>query len=131
MNYDKPHATECPTCGRVAAFKMKASTLGRFTAHVLPPAHLRPSEADASPLQQAIADWSLSVGAFLRREMAPHPRCAACSILMGPGHLEAGTERLCGTCCDRRPANGAAVDMGISRKAIGRRGWLSDYAVEQ
>lgn len=131
MNHDKPHVTECSTCSRIAALKLKASALGRFTADVLPAAHLRPSEADASPLQLAIADWSLSVGAFLRREMAPHPRCAACSILMGPGHLEAGTEGLCGTCCDRRPVRGNGVGIVIGRKAIGRRGWLSDYAVEQ
>ena len=28
---------------------------------------------------------------------APHPRCDRCTVLMGPGHVEAGLDRFCGT----------------------------------
>jgi hypothetical protein len=67
----------------------------------------------------------------LRLEMATHARCEQCGILMGPGHIEASTSSLCGTCVCRHRASQAGGEPPIRRSTIGRRGWLSDYAVER
>lgn len=129
MSRPKPTEIECATCRRVAAFKAKADVLQEFIAPVLPPAlSLRQIDPELTPRQRVATTWFLQIAACLKREMAPHPRCASCSILLGPGHLEPGTDGYCGTCWLARATlveatGGEAVDRAV----FGRRGWLSDH----
>jgi hypothetical protein len=118
-----PHATQCHICSRVAALKARAEPIGRLKAK---PFH-RSSEANPSPRQSAAAEWQDDADAFLRREMARHSRCAKCGILTGPGHIEAGDTALCGTCQGRNPGLPAPA---TKRHTIGRRGWHSDYSLD-
>jgi hypothetical protein len=47
--------------------------------------------------ERSVVDWSFAISKCLRQGMALHPRCSVCSILMGPGHSDAGIGPLCGT----------------------------------
>jgi hypothetical protein len=47
--------------------------------------------------QRVAADWGFAISNCLRRGMAFHARCRACTILMGPGHTDAGIGPFCGT----------------------------------
>ena len=94
MSHDKSYQIECPKCRAVAALEDKAWLLQTFINRVLPRSFSRRRTADeATPREQGALAWSLSISECLRRAMAAHPRCAACSVLMGPGHVEAGIER--------------------------------------
>lgn len=64
-------------------------------------------------------------------EMAEHARCEKCGILMGPGHIEAAGNSMCGTCQCRGTATSAPLTLEQRRSAIGRRGWHSDYPTER
>jgi hypothetical protein len=48
-----------------------------------------------TPKQRGAAAWALAISNCLRRELSLHPRCGVCSILMGPGHTEAGIGQFC------------------------------------
>jgi hypothetical protein len=123
MSHQKTSETRCLTCSRTEALKINADVLQRSIASVLPTSSPRgPSEAESTPVQLAAATRHSAIGACLKLEMAPHPRCAGCGILMGPGHLETGIDRHCGSCHDNVSPSGAI---------LGRRGWHSDYAIKR
>jgi hypothetical protein len=130
MIEEKRVGSECSTCSRIAAMRVKAAAVERVSGGRPTPAFGRRSEAEKTARQLAASEWSLEIAAIMRKEMAPHPRCAACGILMGPGHIEQGSDSLCRTCQYRRTAGRAAADLPPERPAVGRRGWLSDYSVE-
>jgi hypothetical protein len=114
----------CADCRRVAAFKARGDELREFigpgqrafAAQRLPP--------ETTEWEQTALTWSLQIIACLKREMATHARCGACSILIGEGHLEAGAGGYCGTCAITR---GLAEEANGGRVVIGRRGWSSDH----
>ena len=62
--------------------------------------------------QQSAMAWSLAIAGCLRREMALHARCGACSILMGPGHTEKGIGEFCATHAES--AGARSVPLGNS-----------------
>lgn len=131
MIEEKPRGTACPACSRTAALKARGETLQRMLAGVLKPSFLQTrTDTDLTPRQQAASTWHLAIASCLKREMEPHPRCGACGILMGPGHIEAGTGSLCGTCHDTRRTPTIGEDDLPARQAFGRRGWLSDYTAK-
>ena len=126
MSHPKAYATECQVCTRIAVLRARASEVEQVVVRAGSAAR-RNGELEQTPLQLAAMDWSLSVVAYLRREMEPHPRCFACSILMGQGHLEAGVDQLCGTCRVAGRSVPGDADRGPEvAEAIGRRGWHSD-----
>ena len=101
-SHDKSYQIECPKCRSVAALEANADRLQTFIRHVLPRAFSPPfspgrSRDELTPRQQGASDWSFAIRGCLRRAMATHPRCGACSVLMGPGHEETGVARFCGT----------------------------------
>lgn len=113
----KPKGAPCAECDEVAALKVRASAVERVSAGFLARGSNGNYEAAVSPSQQVAADWSVSVGTFLRRRMRHHRRCAACSILMGPGHLESGRGPSCSTC------HTSSTNDDVDPPAFGRRGW--------
>lgn len=128
MTRQKASEIECVTCRRVASFKAKADVLQEYIVPVLPSAFsLRQLDPELTPRQRVATNWFLAIAACLKREMAPHPRCSSCSILLGPGHLEPGTHGYCGTCWLAQAtlveANGGEA---VDRTVFGRRGWLRD-----
>lgn len=112
-----PKDTPCVECDQVAALKVRASAVEQMGARFLARGADGRYQASPSPSQQTAADWSISAGVFLRKGIAHHRRCAVCSILMGPGHLESGRGPSCGTCSGRDKK----ADSGPP--AFGRRGW--------
>lgn len=101
-SHDKSYQMQCPKCRSVAALEANADRLQTFIRHVLPRASSRQfspgrSRDELTPRQQVASDWSFAIRDCLRRAMATHPRCGACSVLIGPGHEEPSIERLCGT----------------------------------
>jgi hypothetical protein len=101
-SHDKSYQSECPKCRSVAALEANADPLQTFIKGVLPRAFSPPfspgrSRDELTPRQQGASDWSFAIRDCLRQAMAAHPRCGACSVLMGPGHEETRMERFCGT----------------------------------
>ncbi len=101
-SHDKSYQIECPKCRSVAALGANADRLQMFIRRVLPRAFSPPfspgrSRDELTPRQQGASDWSFAIRDCLRQAMATHPRCGACSVLMGPGHEETGIERFCWT----------------------------------
>ena len=131
MSQQKTGETRCLICSRTEVLKINADVLQRFIAGVLPESSLRsPSEVQSTPVQLAANTWHSAIGACLKREMAPHPRCSGCGILMGPGHLETGIDRQCRSCSVRCTPGEKSGDIVPSRPILGRRGWHSDYAIK-
>lgn len=97
------HTTDCAICNRVAVQRSKITPIERV-----------PGKGAAQPL-----------------EMAEHARCQKCGILMGPGHIEAASNSLCGTCQCRGTVTTAPLTLEQKRSTIGRRGWHSDYAADR
>ena len=93
MSHEQSYQRECPKCRSVAALEAKADPLDSFIRLVVPRSH----EGELSRRQMGAIDWSFAIRNCLGRAMAPHPRCRACTVLMGPGHLEVGLDGLCGT----------------------------------
>jgi hypothetical protein len=82
--------------------------------------------ADKQTLKQRLAvDWSFAISNCLRREMALHPRCGACAILMGPGHTEAGIQGFCGTHSVSAAARPAARPAALSDAKTDSLSWLA------
>jgi hypothetical protein len=89
---------ECPICRSVESLRVRAGPLQAFIQRVLPRSLSRyHSEDELTLRQQGASDWFFAMNNCLRRAMAPHPRCGACTVLMGPGHADAGTEGFCET----------------------------------
>jgi hypothetical protein len=133
MSHQKTRETRCLTCSRTDALKINADVLQRSIASVLPTSSPRgPFEAESTPGQLAAATWHSAIGVCLKREMASHPRCAGCGILMGPGHLETGIDWQCRSCRDRCTHGQKSGDVLVhSRPLLGRRGWHSGYAIKR
>jgi hypothetical protein len=128
MSQEKTADTGCLICKRTATLKTNADVLQRLIARVLPKSSLG---ATLIPVRSAAASWTADIGACLKREMAPHPKCGGCGILMGPGHLELGTDGQCRSCFERSALgqkSGYATRIG---PRVGRRGWHSDYAIKK
>jgi len=100
MSHEQSYQRECAICRSVAALEAKADPLDSFIRLVVPRSHA----GELNRRQLGAIDWSFAIRNCLRRAMAPHPRCRACTVLMGPGHLEGGLERLCGTHTDTAAA---------------------------
>ena len=82
--------------------------------------------ADKQTLTQRLAvDWSFAISNCLRREMALHPRCGACAILLGPGHTEAGIQGFCGTHSVSAAARPAARPAALSDAKTDSLSWLA------
>lgn len=65
---------------------------------ILPrPLSFRVSTDGLTLRQRGAVDWSFAIGSCLQRGMAFHARCGTCTVLMGPGHAEPGTDGFCGT----------------------------------
>lgn len=127
MRYEPPEPLHCPTCKRIGAYRANGDVLHRRIAETLPSRRpLDPADLSLSPPQRAAAEWYVAITACLRREMAPHPRCGACSILMGPGHIEAESGGFCGTCrgAGRSPAD---PDEPFMDRSVFRRGLFRDH----
>ena len=85
-------------CRRVAAIEVRADPLDIFIRGLVPRSYSQLAySGELTDRQQGAIDWSIAIRSCLRRAMAPHPRCHACTVLMGPGHVEAGLARFCGT----------------------------------
>ena len=98
ISHDKSYEIQCPRCRAVAALEDKDRLLQTFINRALPRSFSSHRSADeVTPRERSALAWSLSISECLRQAMALHPRCAACNVLMGPGHVEAGIERFCGT----------------------------------
>jgi len=100
MSHEQSYQSECPICRSVAALEAKADPLDSFIRLVVPRSH----EGELSRRQMGAIDWSFAIRNCLGRAMAPHPRCRACTVLMGPGHQEVGLDGLCGTHIDTAAA---------------------------
>lgn len=106
---DKFVPAKCPTCSQSSADRTAASALREV--------------GEAKPA----AGWTSATSSFTRNAASPHPKCAACSILMGPGHIESGTGGLCGTCREAgRGISERGEPAAIGRQSFGKRGWLRD-----
>jgi len=108
---EKTNAAECAVC--------KITTDQK--SHHLPSDGILPG--------RRLAGWPSSEEAT-ESSLVPHPRCASCGILMGPGHIEAGTDRFCGTCAATRRANDQA-DGSPARPVYGQRGWRNDQTLRR
>ena len=98
MTHDQSYQRECVLCQSVAVLEAKADPLDAFIRGVVPRSYSQSAYAGELSLGQLGAiDWSSAIRNCLRRAMAPHPRCHLCTVLMGPGHVEAGLNRFCGT----------------------------------
>jgi hypothetical protein len=98
MSHDQSYQRECSLCQSVAALEARADPLDTFIRRVVPRSYSQSAFAGELSLGQLGAiDWSSAIRNCLRRAMAPHPRCHLCTVLMGPGHVEAGLDRFCGT----------------------------------
>lgn len=71
---------------------------------------------------------SPAIASRLQREMAAHERCDACSVLMGPAHLEEGAEGLCVTHSKTAGTKSASVP---DSRANSRRGSPTRKHTEQ
>ncbi len=97
------HTTDCAICKQVAVQRSRVEPAERIPGKGFPQA----------------------------MEMADHARCEKCGILMGPGHIEAASNSLCGTCQCRVSTADRSSPPERKRSTIGRRGWLSDYPAER
>ena len=98
MSHDQCYRIECPICQSVAALEARADPLHQFIRRVVPRSYSQRAYAgELSRRQLGAIDWSIAINDCLRRAMATHPRCGACTVLMGPGHNEIGIEGFCGT----------------------------------
>ena len=68
--------------------------------------------------------WSLAITSYLRHEMALHARCDACSVLIGPGHVDGRIDRLCGTHAGRR-VSGPALPIDPATDSLD---WIAGQA---
>lgn len=98
MNHNNTFQMNCPKCRSIAVLRELAATeqtyIGRDPRLSFSP--LRPSNG-LTVSQPGAESWSPAIASRLQREMAAHERCGACSVLMGPGHVEEGAEGLCVT----------------------------------
>ena len=123
MSYKRPPNVQCLTCGRIAALNVKAEVVRRSAVPVLRPSSRSSQSASSlTSRQRAATNRLLAIDNSLEREAAMHQRCSSCSILMGPGHIETGAGRRCGTC--RYTKRGASGVLLVPRPAFGKRGWL-------
>jgi hypothetical protein len=91
-----PYQLECPICRRAASLQARAHPFQAYIHRVLPRSFSAQGPRQAmTPKQRGAAAWALAINKCLQREMALHPRCGACSILMGPGHIEEGIGPFC------------------------------------
>jgi hypothetical protein len=129
---DRPASDACPSCDHAADLKAKAGILQRLMGGDVSLAADTDGEFNVqpSPAQREATAWHLAIDAALQKEMAPHPRCSLCGILMGPGHVEAGSASLCGT-CDHRHTTDVPLPPGAAQPLAGRRGWFSDHIARQ
>ena len=123
MSYKRSPNVQCLPCGRIAALNVKAEVVRRSVVPVLrPSSRSSQSASNLTSRQRAATNRLLAIDNSLEREAAMHQRCSSCRILMGPGHIETGAGRLCGTCRYTRP--GASGVLLVPRPAFGKRGWL-------
>jgi len=93
---------KCSICRSATALEAKADPLNTFIRRVVPRSYSQRAHAgELSRRQLGAIDWSIAIRDCLRRAMAMHRRCGACTILMGPGHAEIGIEGFCGTHAER------------------------------
>ena len=100
MSHQNSYQIECPDCARVADLEHRADNLQVFIRGVLPRASWtsRGAPAELTDGQQSALDWAVGIKNTLRHAMEDHPRCHACTILMGPGHTEPSSDDpFCGT----------------------------------
>ena len=95
---------DCLVCRGVAALQLRAGDLRRRMKHAFSLATIAqgPPGEHASG-QNPTFEWTLAINSSLQQAIAEHPRCAACGILMGPGHTEAGEGGRCQTHTEGEP----------------------------
>ncbi|HUF52799.1 MAG TPA: hypothetical protein VMR52_03365 [Dehalococcoidia bacterium] len=92
------YQTECPQCWRVSELRDRAEPLQAHINRELGRSYTKgASPYGLTPRQESALAWSIEMASCLRRQMDLHARCRACSVLMGPGHIEKGTEEFCAT----------------------------------
>ncbi len=111
--------------------KIKAESVQRTVVRIAAASAASPVPTSRELPDKTTSAWLTVVSSCLTQEVAAHPRCAGCKILMGPGHLEGGNEPLCGTCLVSKLARMPDDDPEARRRIYGRRGWHSDYLAEQ
>lgn len=127
-----PPESDCLSCRRNTDLKVKAEVLQRFIIGAMaPPPTPDQPVLELTPAQREASTWNLAISACLRREMAPHPKCESCGILMGPGHIEVGIAPLCRTCGQRHPNGKVSNLVPVDQAFAGRRGWFSDHVARQ
>ncbi len=111
-NDHRSYQMDCPQCRSVAALRDKAAPLQAHINRDLGRSYSPYKSPNGLTLrQQGAMAWSKAIAACLLREMALHARCGACSVLMGPGHIEEGIGEFCATHAksvgsrSRRPRN--------------------------
>jgi hypothetical protein len=110
MSHTTAYQIECPGCRGVAGLHAKADLLQAYIHRVLPRSCSPERLGYAlTPKQRGAAAWALAISSCLRRGMAMHARCGACTILLGPGHTEPGIDGFCGTHSESTPSIPAAV----------------------
>jgi len=111
----RPAESACPSCSDAADAKAKAEILQPVTSGDLSPNPEGETKPQSQPAQH---------------EMAHHPRCGLCGILMGPGHIEVGPAPFCAT-CEHRHTTDVPLRSGAAQALEGRRGWFSDHVARQ
>lgn len=66
---------------------------------------------ELTPQQRGAVDWSFAINSCLRRGMASHSRCGACTMLLGPGHTEPGIDGFCATHSESEPLPPVPVNV--------------------
>jgi hypothetical protein len=114
---------ECQICQRLASLQIRAGLLQAYIDRVLPRScSAQDLSRPLTPKQIGAAAWALAIRNCLRRQMALHARCRACTILMGPGHLDAST----GTFCETHKGTALPFHMGHQRTtAIDSLTWIA------
>jgi hypothetical protein len=91
------------------------------------PPPLAEDQERMSPEQASAASWSRSIATFLNNHAALHPRCGACSVLMGPGHVEEGTEAFCRT---HNHENGWSRASSFDGSSANPLIWIAEQTVQ-
>ena len=123
MSHNDTYQMECPKCRSIAVLRERAAPvqtyIGRDPRRSFSP--LGSSDGVTGP-QPGAESWAQAIDNRLQREIAAHERCGACSILMGPGHVEEAAEGFCAT--HSKTAGTRSAPVPDSR--ADSLGWVAD-----
>lgn len=122
MRRETAPKSTCEICDRVAELRLRSQPIAR----VLGRRFVRSNEDERAPVDPTALAWNTEASASLTREMSTHARCARCSILMGPGHVESVGADVCRTCQVRHSSTAASDSGKATATTYGQRGWYHD-----